>query len=650
MKKPPNFQDIHFKITDSLLLVGMILSVPSATVSILRNAQHGVTPILIVEVFVAVVASITYFSRSKFNPSLRVSILMGYIYIIATFSLFTYGLIGMGLFIFLFIILVITSLFGIKRGVATLVLMLVTYIVFVVAYSEGLVNFSIDFNEFAISAHQFVWRGIYFVFFATMGMVVVGVSNQYFKRVNASLESSEERLSLALKSVNDVVWDIDLQGINSYRSKNFAEVFPNIDPSFTLGIDEWFNLVIDEDKERVNQMVSAVMRGEVASINIEYRLKTKSGGKQWLQTRGRVVKRDDKGMPLRVLGIHTNIDPRKEMEQILKESEQKYRSIFMYAHDAILLLANQRIIDANERAESFFGCSRNQMLGQQFMDFCPHQQLDGASSADKFEELISQARESSYSQAECEFLGPNNTTIYASVGVNWLKAEGHDSFQVIIHDMSERVRFEQEKLYAIVETEERERLKLAADLHDDVGPLLSSINMYTSLLERPAVSNRNELYDNLKSIVKDAIKSVREISNNISPHNLTSYGLVAAINASLETSGSLVDILFQQNVDDKRFAQTVEVMLYRIVKELLNNTIKYASANSVFISLTVDDKFLVLNYKDDGIGFDLDEVMGRSDSGMGLHNIINRLNTIKAQYRFSTKPNDGFCFEMKTQL
>lgn len=232
MKKTPNFQDIHYKIIDSLLLVGMILSVPSATVSILRNAQYGVTPILIVEVFVAVVASITYFSRSKFSPSLRVSILMGYIYIIATFSLFTYGLIEMGLFIFLFIILVITSLFGIKRGVATLVLMLVTYIVFVVAYSEGLVNFSIDFNEFAISAHQFVWRGIYFVFFATMGMVVVGVSNQYFKRVNASLESSEERLSLALKSVNDVVWDIDLNGINSYISKNTAEVFPNIDSSF----------------------------------------------------------------------------------------------------------------------------------------------------------------------------------------------------------------------------------------------------------------------------------------------------------------------------------------------------------------------------------------------------------------------------------
>lgn len=650
MNKTPTYQDIHYRITDVMLLVGMILSVPSATVSVLRNAQFGVTPILIVEVLVAVVATLAYFSRKMLKSSIRVFVLMGYIYIIASFSLFTYGLIGMGLFIYLFIILMITSLYGLKRGIASLVLLLATYLAFVLAYYSGYVNFNIDFNEFAITTHQFVWRGIYFLIFATMGMVVVGVSNSYFQKVNASLAISEERLSLALKSVNDVVWDIDLQGINSYRSKNFAEVFPNIDPSFTLGIDEWFNLVIDEDKERVNQMVTAVMRGESTHIDIEYRLKTKSGGKQWLLTRGSVVKRDEKGMPVRVLGIHSNIDPRKEMEQILMESEQKYRAIFMSAHDTILLLVNDRIIDANQRAEHFFGCSRTEMIGKRFMELCPHQQLDGTLSTDKFYELIRIARETSYSQAECEFLGSNSTTVYASVGVNWLKTEGANNFQIIIHDMSERVRFEQEKLYAIVETEERERLKLAADLHDDVGPLLSSINMYTSLLERSPMDKRLDLYENLKVIIKDAIKGVREISNNLSPHNLTHYGLVAALDAIIEKNRELVQIHFDENLRDKRFAKTIEVMFYRITKELLNNTMKYAHAESVWISLTLKDDFLALTYRDDGVGFDYSKVMSSTRTGMGLHNIISRLKTIKAQYEFETTPGKGILFEMKTQV
>ena len=94
MNKTPSYKEIHYKITDAMLLAGMLLSVPSATVSVLRNAQFGVTPILIVEVLVAVVATLAYFSRKMLKPSIRVFVLMGYIYIIASFSLFTYGLIG----------------------------------------------------------------------------------------------------------------------------------------------------------------------------------------------------------------------------------------------------------------------------------------------------------------------------------------------------------------------------------------------------------------------------------------------------------------------------------------------------------------------------------------------------------------------------
>ena len=123
---------------------------------------------------------------------------------------------------------------------------------------------------------------------------------------------------------------------------------------------------------------------------------------------------------------------------------------------------------------------------------------------------IAKAKVLGNSKAECDFISPNGNTVYASVGVNWLKADGEENFQIIIHDLSERVRFEQEKLFAIVETEERERLKLAADLHDEVGPLLSSINMYTSLLERSPEDKRLELFNNLKVIIKDSIKNQKK--------------------------------------------------------------------------------------------------------------------------------------------
>jgi signal transduction histidine kinase len=201
-----------------------------------------------------------------------------------------------------------------------------------------------------------------------------------------------------------------------------------------------------------------------------------------------------------------------------------------------------------------------------------------------------------------------------------------------------------------VETEERERLKLAGDLHDDVGPLLSSLNMYLSLLGRPQTENRVEIIDNMQSILRDTIGSVREISTNLSPHALIRYGLAAAINGFLEPSRKLIEINFEENIGEKRFHNVIEITCYRIVKEMLNNTLKYAQANSVNISINSTGNMLFLSYNDNGVGFNFEETVAKQKTGIGLLNILNRLSTMKAIYTIDSKPNQGFHFDMKLRL
>jgi signal transduction histidine kinase len=106
-------------------------------------------------------------------------------------------------------------------------------------------------------------------------------------------------------------------------------------------------------------------------------------------------------------------------------------------------------------------------------------------------------------------------------------------------------------------------------------------------------------------------------------------------------------LVFEENIGNLRFQSIIELTCYRIINELINNTLKYAQAKTIKTSIKFTDKILYIAYQDDGIGFEYEELMKREHKGMCLLNIINRLSVLKANYNIQTKPNQGFMFEMK---
>lgn len=203
-------------------------------------------------------------------------------------------------------------------------------------------------------------------------------------------------------------------------------------------------------------------------------------------------------------------------------------------------------------------------------------------------------------------------------------------------------------LSAILETEESERQKFAKELHDGLGPLLSSIKMSVSaLVPGETAPGQLKILDNTNRLIDESVNTIKEISNHLSPHLLNHFGLLRAINWFMERIGAahVLSLKVNSNTGDLRFDPNIEVVLYRVVCELINNTINHARATEVNIDLYYDKGLLTLDYYDNGRGFDPDEVL-HLGPGMGYSNIQSRIKSIHGTLKVISQPDKGVCISV----
>jgi len=199
-------------------------------------------------------------------------------------------------------------------------------------------------------------------------------------------------------------------------------------------------------------------------------------------------------------------------------------------------------------------------------------------------------------------------------------------------------------LSVMIQAEDNERKRLAKDLHDGLGPLLSTIKMSLSALKKQDNSPQAvEILQNLDMVILESIKSIKDISNNLSPHVLDNFGLEKAVNNFLQkitTTGS-ISIDYRSNLKEMRFEQNMESVIYRVLCELVNNTIKHANAKKIVINLNYDIYSVSLNYKDNGEGFELDNLFKPQEKGTGLYNIYSRVSSLKGKIDIQSLPGKG---------
>ncbi len=208
-----------------------------------------------------------------------------------------------------------------------------------------------------------------------------------------------------------------------------------------------------------------------------------------------------------------------------------------------------------------------------------------------------------------------------------------------IQDLENKIKIN--SMQSMILGEEKERERIAKDLHDSLGGLLSTVKLqFDNVKAKMNGSINTTQYDKATQLLDTAVNEVRTISKNLQPAALKRYGLVASINDLISRfrGENMPEIFFQHYELPEQIDELVAVSIYRVIQELLNNSIKYANAKEILIQLNGEPDAISIQYEDDGNGFDLATIPKK---GMGMENINSRINYLKGSISIDSVPNEG---------
>jgi signal transduction histidine kinase len=210
----------------------------------------------------------------------------------------------------------------------------------------------------------------------------------------------------------------------------------------------------------------------------------------------------------------------------------------------------------------------------------------------------------------------------------------------------EQLKLEEQerRLEAVLSVQEEERSRIALDLHDEVGALLSTVKLYMS-----HKNLKEEHQHKATTMLDDAVAKLRGIARNLSPENLQLFGLASTLEKQFRYLEEVNNfrIHFSHNLEE-RLPPEVELQLYRLLQELLNNTVKHAEASEVRIHFNVDDQALSMTYRDNGKGFDMQEAS--SGKSLGHASLASRVQILKGSHQVESYPGKGIFVTVEVPL
>lgn len=207
---------------------------------------------------------------------------------------------------------------------------------------------------------------------------------------------------------------------------------------------------------------------------------------------------------------------------------------------------------------------------------------------------------------------------------------------------------EQERLYlaarSVMEGEEAERTRLASDLHNGLGGLLSGIKINLSSMKENAVITHDNVtaFNHALSLLDTSISELRRIAHNLMPETLNHYGLKTAIEdfcTQVAPSGR-PELHFHFFGDEIRYTRELELTMYRVIQELVNNALKHSEATTINVQMFSESDRLSVQVTDNGRGFDISSA-GNERKGKGIENIRDRITALNGKLEIWSKPGQG---------
>jgi signal transduction histidine kinase len=214
--------------------------------------------------------------------------------------------------------------------------------------------------------------------------------------------------------------------------------------------------------------------------------------------------------------------------------------------------------------------------------------------------------------------------------------------KIIAHQRIKQLEEEKKFLAArlIVEGQEKERKRIAQELHDGLGVLLSTARMQFSTITQKSPEAR-PIIEKAAKLLEQATGDVRKISHNMMPGLLTKYGLFEAVQELFDQVDKPGTLNARVNIEGikARLPENTEIMIYRVVQEMLNNSLKHSNARNISLFFKINSQKMNLQFSDDGQGFDVEKKL--EEKSIGLNSIYSRVNFLDGEITIESEPKKG---------
>ena len=415
------------------------------------------------------------------------------------------------------------------------------------------------------------------------------------------------------------------------------------------------NFIYPEDAPFVDAVFAEVksLPGQVK--NAEYRFQKKNGEYIWLESAFHNLLHEPE---IEAVVIHfRDISSRKYFEQVLKNSEENYRNLFNNNPSAIFIWdpADLSIIEMNEAAQKEYGYSKREFIKEGMRGIFAKQDHDRLQKLSY--EIMS--HENHKSDGMWLHLTKSGEERLMEVTFRGIDYYGKQASLAIVNNITEKIKLEEklaeerrerqdEITSAVITAQEQEREELGRELHDNINQILATTKLYIEY----ALTNdhkRTELLISAKEFIESAVGEIRALSKSLVPPSLGEVGLKMALNELVKSVQPVSKFQIETNWDIKNeshLSEKLKLTIFRIIQEQLNNISKHANADKVWISVNEKKKLLVVDVKDNGEGFDLQQRSG----GVGLKNILSRAHLHNGKLTINTEKGKGCTLSVSFKL
>ena len=453
-----------------------------------------------------------------------------------------------------------------------------------------------------------------------------------------ALQQSEEKYRAVVESAGEAICTLNAQGeilfVNTVAARSLGG-----SPEELVGKTMWDVFPKDFADREVARVREAIASGEgnliesITPIGDEIR---------WYQISMEPV-RDHDGEVRSALVIARDITERKRAEEGLRRSEERYRTLFEGANEGILAadIETRRQMFANPAACKMLKYSAEELLEMTIEDL--HRPEDLACAMSKFQALARGDREM---VSAIPFRTRDGKVVYADASATIMKINGRDCIVGFLRDLTDARRADESLKTAYVKlmtARDEERRYLASELHDSVGQKLVALRMRLDNVPLTGAKSPAEPGSELLKAVatcNELIVDLRRICHGLYPPALEAMGLVSAmkqLERHCQSAGLTAAICCHSAIARTRFGPEVEIALFRIAQEAVNNAIRHSRGTNIDIDVMHVGGQLVLAVIDDGEGFDVQTAAGK---GLGLNSMRDRARAVGAELTIASEPGE----------